>query len=187
MESNALGRCRVILPVVAIAASIAVSGCLSTAARQVAEETEPPPGQAAPSDLDGDFERALVLSADERHSEAREVLDPLLQREPDHARARLLHGVLRAREGRVSDAIEVFETLRRDHPDMTEPYNNLAVLYAVEGRLDDARKILLESLERRPDAVTYANLAEVYTKLAQEATDRARALDAGVVASAGRE
>ena len=140
-----------------------------------------------PSDADGAFERALLLAAEERDSKAREVLDPLLQRDPDHTRARLLHGVLRAREGRVSHAIEIFETLRHDNPDMFEPYNNLAVLYTVEGRLDDARKILLESLERRPDAVTYANLGEVYAKLAHDANERARELDAGVVASLNQE
>ena len=150
-------------------------------------ETELPPDQAMPSDGEGAFERALLLAAEERNSEAREVLDPLMQRDPDHTRARVLHGVLRAREGRVGHAIEIFETLRRDNPDMSEPYNNLAVLYAVEGRLDDARKILLESLERRPDAVTYANLGEVYAKLANEANERARELDAGVVASLNQE
>ena len=70
---------------------------------------------------------------------------------------------------------------------MSEPYNNLAVLYAVERRLDDARQILLESLERRPDAVTYANLGEVYAKLAHDANERARELDTGVGASLNRE
>ena len=125
------------------------------------------------------FERARSLAIEERYSEAREVLDPLLERLPGHPRARVLHGVLRAREGRLSEAIEVFEALRRDHPDMAEPYNNLAVLYAAEGRLDDAREILLATVERRPDAVIYANLADVYVKLARRALERARALEAG--------
>ena len=150
-------------------------------------KTELPPDQAMTPDGEATFEHALSLAAEERHSEAREVLDPLLERDPDHTRGRLLHGVLRAREGRVSHAIEIFDTLRRDHPDMSEPYNNLAVLYAVEGRLDDARKILLESLERRPDAVTYANLGEVYAKLAHDANERARELDSGVVASLNQQ
>jgi len=134
------------------------------------------PGAALGDDA---FERALSLASEKRYSDAREVLDPLLQREPDNPRTRLLHGVLRAREGRVGDAIEVFEALRRDHPDMSEPYNNLAVLYAVEGRLDDARKTLIAALEREPDAVLYANLGDVYTKLAHRAYDRARELEAG--------
>ena len=187
MKSKALRRSPVILPILVVMVSISISGCQSTTARQVVVKTELPPDQAMPSDGEGTFERALLLAAEERNSEAREVLDPLLQRNPDHTRARVLHGVLRAREGRVGHAIEIFETLRRDNPDMSEPYNNLAVLYAVERRLDDARKILLESLERQPDAVTYANLGEVYAKLANEANERARELDAGVVASLIRE
>ena len=183
MKSNTLWRCTVILPIVAVMVSVSVSGCLSTTARQVAVKTQPPPGRAMPPDGEGAFEHALSLAAEERHSEAREVLDPLLQRDPNHVQAHLLHGVLRAREGRISDAIEIFETIRRDNPDMSEAYNNLAVLYTVEGRLDDARRILLESLKRRPDAVTYANLGEVYARLAQDANERARELDADVVPS----
>ena len=186
MKSRANRRCPVFVPIGAFVASISLSGCQMLAAQQGAVETELPPGQTMTSGGEGDFELALSLAGDERHSEAREVLDPLLQREPDHMRARVLHGVLRAREGRVGDAISIFETLRRDYPDMSEPYNNLAVLYAVEGRLDDSRKILLESLERRPDAVTYANLGEVYTKLAEDANERARRLDPGVVPSLKR-
>ena len=123
------------------------------------------------------FEQALSLASEKRYAEAREVLDPLLAREPGHPRARLLHGMLRARAGRVSEAIDIFEALRRDHPDMSEPYNNLAVLYAVDGRLDEARTTLLAALERRPDAVAYANLGDVYTKLARRAYRHARELD----------
>ena len=92
---------------------------------------------------DDTFEHALSLASEKRYAEAREVLNPLLDREPGNPRARLLHGILRARAGRVSEAIDIFEALRRDHPEMSEPYNNLAVLYAVEGRLDDARTTLL--------------------------------------------
>lgn len=123
------------------------------------------------------FEQALSLASEKRYAEAREVLDPLLAREPGHPRARLLHGTLRARAGRVGEAIDIFEALRRDHPDMSEPYNNLAILYAVDGRLDEARTTLLAALERRPDAVAYANLGDVYTKLARRAYRHARELD----------
>ena len=187
MKLNALLRCPVIVPVAALAVSISVSGCQSTAARHIAGKIDQPPGQAVPSDGEDALGRALSLAIEERHSEAREILDPLLERDPGNTRARVLHGVLRAREGRVKDAIEVFEQLKRDNPDMPEPYNNLAVLYTVEGRLDDARRVLLESLERRPDPITYASLGEVYTKLARDANERARELDAGVLTSANRK
>ena len=126
---------------------------------------------------EGPFERALELASEKRYPEARDVLAPLLEREPDHPRARLLDGILHARAGKLNAAAEVFEALRRDHPDMPEPYNNLAVIHALQGRLDDARTTLLAVLQRRPDAVAYANLGDVYTVLARRAHQRARELE----------
>ena len=131
---------------------------------------------AAPSD--DDLGRALALAAEDRYPEARTVLDPLLARRPDHPRARLLDGILRVREGRMSEAIEVFDRLRRDHPEMSEPWNNLAVLYAAEGRFDEAREMLLVALDRRPSAVGYVNLDDIYGKLARHAGRRSRELAA---------
>ena len=131
----------------------------------------------ATAPCDEPFERALALASEERYSEAREVLDPLLEREPGNARARLLHGILRAHAGHLNEAVDVFESLRRDRPEMPEPYNNLAVIYAIQGRLDDARRTLLAVLERQPDPVLYANLGDVYMKLARRAYRRARELE----------
>ena len=133
-------------------------------------------GVAAAEDT---LDRALSLVAEQRYSEAREALDPFLERDPGHPRARLLLGILDARTGRVSDAIRTFKALLRDHPAMFEPYNNLAVLYAVQGRLDEARETLLAALEHQPAAVVYANLGDVYTDLARRAYLRARSLENG--------
>ena len=129
------------------------------------------------------FKRALSLAAQKRYAEAWEVLGPMLEREPGHARGRVLHGVLRAHEGRVGEAIEIFERLQHEYPEMSEPYNNLAVLYALEGRLEAAREVLLATLERQPDPIAYANLGDVYTKLARRAYERARELEGEGVGS----
>ena len=126
-----------------------------------------------------EFERALALAGEKRFAEARDVLGSVLEHEPDDVQARLLHGVLRAHEGRVGEAIDIFEALRHEHPDLLEPYNNLAVLYALDGRLEAARETLLATLDRRADAVVYANLGDVYTKLARRAYEHARELEAG--------
>ena len=88
---------------------------------------------AAAASIDETLERVAALANEDRLAEARRVLGPLLARDADHPRLRLLDGVLRAREGRVREAIEVFDRLRRDHPEMSEPWNNLAVLYAGRG------------------------------------------------------
>ena len=126
---------------------------------------------------DEELERAISLAADDRRAEARTVLDGVLGREPDHPRARLLDGILRAREGLVNEAIEIFDRLRRDHPDMSEPWNNLAVLYAAQGRFDEARETLLAALGRKPSPVAYANLGDIYSNLARQAYVRASELD----------
>lgn len=129
------------------------------------------------------LERAISLASEQRYSEARAVLDPLLERDAEHPRGRLLDGVLRAHGGRIGEAIEVFEQLRQDHPDLLEPWNNLAVLYAAEGRFDQARETLLDALERRPSAIGFANLGDLYSSLARHAYERARELDPDVSAN----
>ena len=133
---------------------------------------------APAASIDETLERVIALAAEDRLAEARGVLDPLLARDADHPRLRLLDGVLHAQEGRVREAIEVFDRLRRDHPEMSEPWDNLAVLYAAEGRIDEAREALLAALERQPSAAGHANLGGVHAKLARRAWQRARALAA---------
>ena len=133
---------------------------------------------AAAASIDETLERVIALAAEDRLAEARRMLDPLLARDADHPRLRLLDGILRAQEGRVREAIEVFERLRRDRPEMAEPWNNLAVLYAAEGRIDEAREALLAALEREPSAAGLANLGELHAKLARGAWQRARELAA---------
>ena len=133
---------------------------------------------AAAASIDESLERVIALANEDRLAEAREVLEPLLARDADHPRVRLLDGVLLAQQGRVRDAVEVFDRLRQDHPEMSEPWNNLAVLYAAEGRIDEAREALLAALERRPSAIGYANLSEIHAKLARRAWRRSQELAA---------
>ena len=133
------------------------------------------------------LDRAISLASEQRYGQARAILDPVLERDAGHPLGRLLDGVLRAHEGRIGEAIEIFERLRRDHPDMSEPSNNLAVLYAAEGRFDEARETLLTALERRPSAIGYANLGDLYSTLARHAYGRARELDPDASTAASRD
>ena len=137
-------------------------------------------GLSADEPTDG----VLSLLSERRYSEARSELEPLLKRDPQAARLRLIDGILSAREGRTAEAIVIFERLRHDRPDMFEPHNNLAVLYARQGRLDAARESLAAALERRPDAVAYANLGDLHMRLADRAYARARDLGGGIGATA---
>ena len=125
------------------------------------------------------LDRALSLASEGRYPEARSVLDSLLESEPGDPQARLLHGILRVQEGRRGEAIAVFSGLAHEHPDMFEAHNNLAVLYVEEGRLEEARAVLAAILERRPAAVGYRNLGDIYEKLAHRAYARSRELRGG--------
>lgn len=131
-------------------------------------------------------QRVLSLVAERRYSEARTALDPLLANNPNGPRIRLAHGILRAHEGNAVEAIEIFEGLQDDRPDMFEPYNNLGVIYAQTGRLDAARGALEAALKRRPDVIAYANLGDVYMRLADRAYARARDIRSGGSSSSDR-
>ena len=122
------------------------------------------------------LDRAISLAVEERYREARLILEPLLQREPGSSHARLLDGILRLYEGDRDEAIDTFRSLVRDFPDLFEAYNNLAVVYVQEGRLEDARGVLLDILDRQPEAIGYRNLGDVYVKLARGAYARVREL-----------
>ena len=84
---------------------------------------------------------------------------------------------IRLHEGKRDDAIAIFRELVHEFPDLFEAYNNLAVMYVEEGRIDDARRLMLDALERHPEAVGYRNLGDIYERLAQEAHTRARELE----------
>ena len=137
-------------------------------------------GSAVASSFDESLERAIALAAEDRHAEAREMLDPLLERDAAHPRARWLDGLLRAHEGRVSEAVEVLDRLRRAHPEMSESWSVLAVLHAAEGRFDEARESLLAALERRPFARGHPDLGGLHAKLARRARELATNASAGL-------
>ncbi len=141
----------------------------------------------ASAQADDPGERLMSLVSGERYAEARETLESMLERNPETARLRLIDGILRAREGKTVEAISVFEALRGEQSDMFEAYNNLAVLYAREGKLDAGRDVLIAALERWPNATAYANLGDIYMKLAERAYARARDVSAGMGAVGSAE
>ena len=141
---------------------------------------------AVPAAADS-LDRALSLAAEGRHGEARQALDPLLESEPVDPQARLLHGILRVQEGIRGEAIAVFSGLVREFPDMFEAHNNLAVVYVEEGRLEEARAVLASILERRPKAVGYRNLGDIYERLARRAYAESRALGGKTVDDSDRD
>jgi Flp pilus assembly protein TadD len=111
---------------------------------------------------------------------AASAIDRHLAAKPADERARFLRGVILSEQGRTDEAFAVFFALTQDHPELAEPYNNIAVIYAARGELERARDALQNAIRANPDyAVAYANLGDVYARLAARAYEKALGLDAG--------
>lgn len=124
-----------------------------------------------------EIDRAAELADEGRFQEAHQVIAPLVDQQPDNFRARLLQGILQARQGRLDDAVRLFEALRDRYPERSEPYNNLAAVYVAQGRLDDAHAALLSAIAHPPELpAAHENLADLYIRLARRSSLRARAL-----------
>lgn len=93
-----------------------------------------------------------------------------LKQYPRDAQMRFMRGRILMALGRRQQAIDAFTALTQDFPELPEPYNNLAALYALNGDYDKARAALEMAVRVNPGfAVAYANLGDIYAKLASEA------------------
>jgi Flp pilus assembly protein TadD len=108
------------------------------------------------------------------------AVDRYLVAKPGDERGRFLKGVILSEQGRTNDAFAVFFALTQDHPELAEPYNNIAVIYASRGEYERARDALENAIRANPEyAVAYANLGDLYARLAARAYEKALDLDAG--------
>lgn len=114
------------------------------------------------------------LAVQGRYSEALEMVDRLLARDPGRPAARFAKGLVLARAGRVEAAEQIFVDLTRQHPEYPEPFNNLAVIYAERGDYERSAEVLKQALRTHSSYRTaYENLTKVYGRLASKAYDRA--------------
>lgn len=113
--------------------------------------------------VDGHFYDAALAKADDH-----------LKQYPRDAQVRFTRGRILMEMGRHAEAIDAFTALTEDFPELPEPYNNLAALYAQAGEYDKARGALEMAVRNDPRfAVAYANLGDVYAKLAQQSYQKA--------------
>ncbi|WP_246174074.1 tetratricopeptide repeat protein [Pandoraea terrigena] len=132
--------------------------------------TDPPrpaplqtPQQASESAID-------KLVADGKFNDALAKSDEHLKQFPRDAQVRFTRGRVLMEMGRNAEAIDAFTALTQDFPELPEPFNNLAALYAQAGEYDKARAALESAIRNNPSfAVAYANLGDIYAKLAQQA------------------
>lgn len=114
-------------------------------------------------------ESAINKAADAgRFEEALAKADDHLKQYPRDAQVRFTRARVLMQMDRRPEAIDAFTALTQDFPELPEPYNNLAALYAQAGEYDKARAALESAIRNNPRfAVAYANLGDIYARLAQ--------------------
>ncbi len=109
---------------------------------------------------------------------ALERTDHYLAKNPGHAQARFLKGLILADQGQPDAAIEVLTALTEDYPELPEPYNNLAVIHAAQGRYQEALNALEMAIRAHPGyATAHENVGDIHAKMASAAYEKALALD----------
>ena len=125
-----------------------------------------------------DIGRAQQLFDEQRFGETLEKIDAILSTQATHQQALFLKAMTLERIGRIDDAIITYQLLGRKHPKSPEAYNNLAALYAKQGNYELARDSLLTALKTHASyATAYANLNDIYSRMANNAYSKALALE----------
>jgi tetratricopeptide (TPR) repeat protein len=80
--------------------------------------------------------------------------------------------------GKNQEAIHALQTLIQEFPELPEPYNNLGVLLAAQGQYESAAEAFLAAIQARPNyKVAFQNLGDLYTAMARQAYERAKAFN----------
>jgi len=125
-----------------------------------------------------DMNRAQQLFDEKRFGETLENLDQVLATSATHQKALFLKALTLQHIGRVDDAVKIYQLLNSKYPESPEPYNNLAALYVQQGKHEQARDVLLTALNTHPSYATiYKNLGNIYSRMANNAYNKALDLD----------
>lgn len=157
---------------IALAAGLA-AGATSAPVHAQAFATVPTPELQTPQQQS---ESAINQQVKGHHYDAAlRAADAHIKKYPRDAQVRFTRARMLMELKRRPEAIDAFVALTQDFPELPEPYNNLAALYAEQGDFDKARDALEMAIRTHPNfAVAYANLGDVYAKLAQQAYLRAQ-------------
>ena len=125
-----------------------------------------------------DIGRAQQLFNEQRFGETLEKIDAILSTQATHQQALFLKAMTLERIGRINDAINAYQLLSRKYPTSPEAHNNLAAIYAKQGKYELARDSLLAALKTHASyATAYANLNDIYSRMANNAYSKALAFE----------
>ena len=140
--------------------------------------SEDAPSPAPAADADGDaFKRALALLQAGEAPAAEGLLVDLLQRQPQHAGALHLLGIVRAQQGELDTAIGLFQQALALRPLDAIAHHNLGNALALQYRREEALASLNRSLELQPaNADALITRAKMQMEL-QQPIEALRSLD----------
>lgn len=114
--------------------------------------------------------QAVELHRRARLTEARPLYEEILRREPNHADAIHLLGLLLHQQGNHSAALRHIHAALRLAPKQPMFLSNLGAVYQALGRWNDAEVALKDALQRAPDNVeAHNNLGNVLRRLGRSA------------------
>ena len=152
------------------AATLGVASALFALPAGAQAITDPPPPAPLQTPQQASESAINKLVEAGKFNDALTKIDEHLKQYPRDAQVRFTRGRVLMEMGRNAEAIDVFTALTQDFPELPEPFNNLAALYAQAGEYDKARAALESAIRNNPNfAVAYANLGDIYAKLAQQA------------------
>jgi tetratricopeptide (TPR) repeat protein len=121
------------------------------------------------------------LIQNKQWTQAQRLLQAELDRKTTTAQSpqwRLMQSQVMAGMGKNQEAIQALQTLIQEFPELPEPYNNLGVLLAAQGQFEPAAEAFLAAIQARPNyKVAFQNLGDLYTAMARQAYDNAKALN----------
>ncbi len=107
--------------------------------------------------LASDLDLAVIMHQASRHADAARCYTALLQRQPDHAQALHLFGVLHHQCGYHARAVELIGRAVQVQPDAAPFHANLAEAHRALGRYDEAADCCRTALRLRPAYPEAAN------------------------------
>ena len=123
-----------------------------------------------------------TLIQNKQWGQAQQMLQAEIDKKTSSAQSpqwRLMSSQVLAGQGKADQAIGTLQSLIQEFPELPEPYNNLGVLLAAQGQYGAAVEALLGAVQARPNyKVALKNLGDLYTAMALQAYEKAKAVTA---------
>lgn len=109
------------------------------------------------------FDKAVQLLKEGEYRKAQKILEAIVAKKPNEARALINLGIAYKNQGQLTKAIDVYQKAIKLNYKTFAAYNNLANVYLEQNEFDLAKNSFLKAIELKPDyAEGYGNLGVYY-------------------------